>query len=61
MKLDEPELEDDYPIHPGYLYVADGKVIVAEYQSTAIRYKAAKNIQKLCRCDAVGRELEAML
>lgn len=34
IKLNETELENDYPVHWDYLYVCDGKVIKSDIQGT---------------------------
>jgi hypothetical protein len=56
-ELNEPILEDDYPIYAGYLYVADGKVICSDYHGiTARQFKAREGIKELRRCDIYGRK-----
>jgi len=62
IELDEPLLEDDYPIHGDYLYVCDGKVIRCDLMSGTVadlkrdlrsHYKLeAKEIRS---CDIAGR------
>lgn len=55
-ELNEPILEDDYPIYAGYLYVADGKVIESMHHGiTARQFKAREGISELRRCDIQGR------
>ena len=56
--LSERELEDDYPMHYGYLYVADGDVVRCEGRATTAKeskilygWKSVKN------CDFKGRDL----
>ena len=58
--LNEPVLEDDYPIYNDYCYVADGEVIVAEHPffeegCTATQFKRYQKITELRRCDLHGR------
>lgn len=56
MTLDEPILPDDYPVYPGYAYVADGKPISSPIEGTVARLKAAIKATEIRRCDLVGRE-----
>lgn len=58
-ELNEPILEDDYPVYPGYLYVADGRVVQAEQLGTVANLKKAKNAAEIRRCDIVGRQVAA--
>lgn len=57
--LKERELPDDYPIHPGYLYVADGRVVRSVWVDTitAGQVKAEAGITSLTNCDIAGRDL----
>lgn len=58
-QLNEPELEDNYPVYYGYLYVADGKLIASEITGDVARLKLFLKAKKICRCDIQGRrELE---
>ena len=59
-KLDEPILADDYPVYPGYAYVADGKPVASPIEGTVARLKHALNASEIRRCDIVGRELLAV-
>ena len=55
-ELREPILEDDYPIYAGYLYVADGKVVISDWHDiTAREFKAREGVTELRRCDIFGR------
>jgi len=55
-ELDEPVLADDYPIYAGYLYVADGKVVMSDYHGiTAQQFKGRLGATELRRCDIFGR------
>ncbi len=57
-KLSERELEDDYPIRFGFLYVADGEVIQwGDDVSTAKAVKERASIKSLTNCDIAGRNL----
>ena len=54
--LDEPLLEDDYPIYGDYLYVADGKVIRSDWHGvTARQLRGYLGATELRRCDIEGR------
>lgn len=55
--LNEPVLPDDYPIYGGYLYVADGRVVMSDLHGvTAARLKLALGASELRRCDIIGRQ-----
>jgi hypothetical protein len=57
MELNEPILEDDYPIYADYWYVADGKPIRSDWHGiTARRFKAYVGATELRRCDIAGRQ-----
>lgn len=59
-ELNEPVLEDDYPIYNSFCYVADGNVIVAEHpfeDCTAAQFKKYHKITELRRCDMRGRKM----
>lgn len=57
-ELNEPVLDDDYPVYAGYFYVADGKVIVSDYHDVTVKYLKAKlPANEIRRCDAVKRGL----
>ena len=55
----ERELQDDYPIFPGYLYVADGNVVryMGVDATTAGRLRASDGIGSLTNCDIAARDL----
>jgi hypothetical protein len=56
-ELDEPVLADDYPIYAGYLYVADGEVVVSDLHGvTARQLKGHLGATELRRCDIAGRQ-----
>lgn len=59
-ELNEPILEDDYPIYADYLYVADGKVVRSDWHGiTARRFKHYLGATELRRCDIYGRKARA--
>lgn len=59
-ELDEPILDDDYPIYAGYLYVADGKVIRSDWHGiTARQLRGHLGASELRRCDIMGRKARA--
>lgn len=59
--LNEPVLEDDYPVHAGYFYVVDDRVICSDIKGTVLHLKAdVRSYYKLSasvvkRCDIQGR------
>jgi hypothetical protein len=53
--LDEPILDDDYPVHFDYLYVADGKVIRSDIRGTVLQLKRITKSYEIRRCDITGR------
>ncbi len=53
---DEPVLADDYPVYCGYLYVADGRVIVSDIEGDVARLKRDTGAREIRRCDIVGRQ-----
>jgi len=59
MAYEERELEDDYPIFPNYLYVADGVPINAPVSSrtTAAHLKRLIGCKVLTKCNIVERGL----
>ena len=59
--MDDPVLEDNYPVYASYWYVADGKPVRSDWHGiTAARFKAKIGAKVLCRCDLVGRARDAM-
>ena len=59
LKLNEPILEDDYPIYMGYWYVLDGEPRRASAPSgiTVGKLKRLSGAKEIRRCDAVARKL----
>jgi hypothetical protein len=55
-ELDERILPDDYPVYPGYVYVADGNPISSPIEGTVRGLKRAIGAKEIRRCDLVGRE-----
>ena len=55
--LRERELEDNYPIHPGYLYVVDGKPWQSPESMTAGELKRRGKFSSVMSCDIKGRNL----
>ena len=58
-ELNEPILPDDYPVYPGYFYVADGRVVQSEQLGTVAHLKKVKKAAEVRRCDIVGRQAAA--
>ena len=59
-QLDEPVLDDDYPIYPGYMYVVDGEVMRSLFSGTVADIKREFKCVEVRRCDLVGRELSCV-
>lgn len=55
--MNERILEDDYPIFPGYLYVADGFVIQPDFSSTVLELKKSLAYKEIRNCDISARDL----
>ncbi len=59
-ELNEPILEDDYPVYADYLYVADGKVIRSDWHGVNVRrLKHELGAKEIRRCDIAGRQARA--
>lgn len=58
-KLNERVLEDDYPVHPAYLYVIDGQVTRCHFfeKRTAKELKDYYKAKEITSCDIGGRNL----
>lgn len=57
-ELDEPELENDYPIYANYLYVVDGEVVRSHFHGITVKeLKQRVNAKSVTRCDIGGRGL----
>lgn len=56
-ELNERELDEDYPLHAGYLYVVDGKVVRATEAGTPAEWKRRKGCKSVMSCDIGGRGL----
>jgi hypothetical protein len=55
--LNEPLLDDDYPIYADYLYVADGKLYRSDWHDITVRQlKAREGFAEVRRCDIYGRQ-----
>jgi hypothetical protein len=58
--MNEPVLPDDYPVYAGYLYVADGKVIVSDLHNVTVRrLKLYLKATEIRRCDMIARAARA--
>lgn len=53
----EHVLEDDYPVHAGYCYVADKRVVVSDISGTVRALKAAVKATEVRRCNMAARGL----
>jgi hypothetical protein len=56
-KLRERELEDDYLIFAGFLYVVDGKVMTATGDGTVGQMKRKSGAKSITSCDIGGRDI----
>lgn len=54
-KLREVVLEDSHPVHFGYAYVADGKVIISDMEGNIGDLKRHTGAQEITNCDIFGR------
>lgn len=50
-------LEDDYPIHAGYIYLFDGEPLRARVTTTVGRMKEETGVQVIRNCDIGRRNL----
>lgn len=53
----ERELENDYPIYPGFLYVVDGGVWRSPDTMTVSELKKRGNFSSVKNCDISGRKI----
>lgn len=56
-EFDEPILEGNYPVYPGYLYVVDGDVVASEIDGDVNRLKTCLKANEVRRCDMAARNL----
>jgi hypothetical protein len=56
-ELNEPILEDDYPVYWSYLYVADGEPVISDIQGTVRELKHSLQAKEIRRCDMYGRRM----
>jgi hypothetical protein len=58
-KLNERVLDDDYPVHFGYWYVADGVPVQSELFGdpvpTVFELRIHLNVREIRNCDLAGR------
>jgi len=55
--MNEHELPDDYPVHYGYLYVADNRVIQSNITGIILDLKRIGNYSVITNCDIDARDL----
>lgn len=58
---DERVLPSDYPVFPGYRYIADGEMVTSDIQGTVGDLKAWLNAQEIRRCGLIRRALHPMV
>lgn len=56
--LNERELENDYPVYFGYLYIVDKRVIRSNIQGTISDLKKDLRAKVIKNCDMIGRDLK---
>jgi hypothetical protein len=56
-ELVERVLPEDYPVHCGYCYVADGRVISSDVSGTVANLRRNLQASEIKNCDMVGRDL----
>ena len=59
-ELNEPILEDDYPVYASYFYIADGKPIMSDIEGTVARLKQDIGAKEIRRCDFITRGKDGM-
>lgn len=52
---DETVLDDDYPVHSGYIYVLDGTPTTSDIFGTVRDLKRDKGVTEVRRCSLVKR------
>lgn len=61
-ELEEEVIPNNYPVFPGYFYIADGEVVQSMVQGTIKTLRAdiltttGKKIKEFKKCDIVGRQ-----
>jgi len=55
LPLQEPVLDDDYPVHADYWYVADGKPVRSDVFGTVRDLKRDLGANEIRACDLVAR------
>ena len=58
-KLNERVLEDDYPVHPSYLYVVNGVVVTCHIEGTVgdLKREIGNNSAVITNCDMFNRKV----
>jgi len=57
LELEEDVLDDDYPVHVGFYYVADGEVIRSEISGDVLALKFSLGALEIRRCNMAARNL----
>lgn len=50
-------LPDDYPVYAGYIYIADGIIIMSEFNTKVGVFKRLSDVKEVRSCDIVERGL----
>lgn len=53
--LNEPVLEDDYPVYHGHFYLADGRMIASDIEGTVKDLKKDLSAKEIRRYDISAR------
>lgn len=55
--LNERELDNEYPMYSGYMYVVDGVVVRSKTNMTVGKFKEATKVKSVKNCDIGARDL----
>jgi hypothetical protein len=55
--MTERVLDNDYPVYPGYFYLADGVVVCSSLKGRVLDLKRDTGALEIRSCDAIGRGL----
>ena len=53
--MNEPILDDDYPVYFGYVYVCDGEPQQSDIEGTVADLKRQQGCKEVKRCDMAAR------
>lgn len=55
-ELNEPVLDNEYPVYFDYIYVVDGELYRSDIQGTVSDMKRSLKAKEVRRCDIFGRQ-----